>query len=57
MPEDPIGLAARLLAFGLVIGAAALTPAPVRAAGLEEEAAERDLGPEPEVAPAPAVGG
>ena len=35
MPSDPAGLVARLLAFALVIGAAALTPAPVRAAHLE----------------------
>jgi hypothetical protein len=35
MPSDPAGLAARLLAFALVIGAAALTPAPVRAARVE----------------------
>jgi hypothetical protein len=30
MPSDGVGLAARLLAFGLVVGAAALTPPPVR---------------------------
>src|SRR5918998_117530 len=32
LPEDPLGLAVRLLAFALVIVAAALTPAPVRVA-------------------------
>jgi len=37
LPEDPLALSARLLAFALVIGAAALTPAPLRAAGIEEE--------------------
>jgi hypothetical protein len=35
MPDDTLGVAVRLLAFGLVIGAAALTPAPVRAAAPE----------------------
>lgn len=35
LPEEPLGLAVRLLAFALVISAAALTPAPVRAAGVE----------------------
>ena len=29
MPDDPLGLGVRLLAFGLVIGAAALTPQPL----------------------------
>jgi hypothetical protein len=57
MPEDPLGLAARLLAFGLVIGAAALTPAPVRAAGIEAgPASAAGLPREPEVASAPAGG-
>jgi hypothetical protein len=32
MPDDSIGVAVRVLAFALVICAAALTPAPVRAA-------------------------
>lgn len=32
MPSDAVGVAIRLLAFGLVVGAAALTPPPVRAA-------------------------
>ena len=32
LPEDPLGFSLRILAFGLVIFAAALTPAPVRAA-------------------------
>ena len=41
MPESPLGFAIRILAFALVIFAAALTPAPVRAA-------EAELGPEPE---------
>jgi hypothetical protein len=31
MPDDPLGVVVRLLAFALVIAAAALTPAPVRA--------------------------
>lgn len=46
MPEDPLGLAVRLLAFALVICAAALTPPPLEAepeagaeAGLVEEPA------------------
>ena len=33
VPEDPLGLTVRILAFVLVIGAAALTPAPVAVAG------------------------
>ena len=36
MPDDPVGVIVRILAFVLVIGAAALTPAPVKAAHLEE---------------------
>ncbi len=36
MPEDTLGLAVRILAFALVIGAAALTPPPL---ALEEELA------------------
>ena len=32
MPSDPLGFTVRILAFALVIGAAALTPAPVAAA-------------------------
>ena len=32
MPDDTLGVVVRVLAFALVIGAAALTPAPVRAA-------------------------
>jgi hypothetical protein len=32
MPDDALGVAARVLAFALVIGAAALTPPPIRAA-------------------------
>lgn len=35
MPEDSLGLTVRILAFALVIGAAAFTPAPVRAAEAE----------------------
>jgi hypothetical protein len=35
LPSDSLGLTVRLLAFALVVGAAALTPAPVRAAGVE----------------------
>lgn len=35
LPQDPLGLAMRVAAFVLVIAAAALTPAPVRAAGFE----------------------
>jgi hypothetical protein len=35
LPGDTVGLIVRLLAFALVICAAALTPAPVRAAGVE----------------------
>jgi hypothetical protein len=35
LPDDTLGLVLRLLAFALVISAAALTPAPVRAAGVE----------------------
>ncbi|MDQ3587279.1 MAG: hypothetical protein M3375_02865, partial [Actinomycetota bacterium] len=34
LPDEPLGLAARLAAFALVITAAALTPPPVRAAEL-----------------------
>jgi hypothetical protein len=39
LPSDSLGLIARMLAFALVVGAAALTPAPIRAAGMEPEAA------------------
>ena len=35
LPDEPLALTVRLLAFTLVIFAAALTPAPVRAAGVE----------------------
>ncbi len=35
VPEDPLGLTVRIAAFALVIVAAALTPAPVRAARVE----------------------
>ena len=44
LPDDPFGLALRILAFALVIVAAALTPPPIRAAGL------RDPPPEPQPA-------
>ena len=40
-PEDPLGAIARIAAFALVIVAAALTPAPVAAAHLEEPEASR----------------
>jgi hypothetical protein len=39
MPDDPVGLAVRVLAFALVITAAALTPAPIHAAEAEPEPA------------------
>ena len=42
MPDDPLGVAVRVLAFALVIAAASLTPPPVRAAEQIE----------PEIAPA-----
>ena len=35
LPDDTLGLVVRMLAFALVIAAAALTPAPVRAAGVD----------------------
>jgi hypothetical protein len=38
MPDEPLGVAVRLLAFALVIAAAALTPPPIRAAGADEPA-------------------
>jgi hypothetical protein len=38
MPEDPIGLVVRLMAFALVVAAAALTPPPIPAAHAEEPA-------------------
>ena len=38
LPDDPLGLTVRMLAFAMVIAAAALTPAPTRAAGVEEPA-------------------
>ncbi len=37
LPDDSLGLVARLAAFALVIAAAALTPAPVRAVEIEDE--------------------
>ena len=36
LPDDPLGLAVRMLAFALVILAAALTPPPIRAAGASD---------------------
>lgn len=48
MPSTTLGVVVRILAFVLVIGAAALTPAPVRAAEIEEE-----IGVEAELEPAP----
>ena len=45
LPDDPLGLAVRLLAFALVIVAAALTPPPIRAA-----AVATDAPPEPQPA-------
>jgi multidrug transporter EmrE-like cation transporter len=45
LPDDTLGLALRLLAFALVIVAAALTPPPVGAAG-----APGDAPPEPQPA-------
>jgi hypothetical protein len=39
MPDDPLGVAVRVLAFGLVIAAAALTPPPIRAAEAVDEPA------------------
>jgi hypothetical protein len=47
MPSTPLGVASRVLAFVLVVGAAALTPAPMRAAEIEEE-----LGVEGQLEPA-----
>ena len=47
MPSTPLGVASRILAFALVISAAALTPAPMRAAEIEEE-----LGVEQQLEPA-----
>jgi hypothetical protein len=49
MPSDTVGLIARLLAFALVVSAAALTPVPARAAGIEE--GEPPPASEPEAAP------
>ena len=37
VPDDPLGLVVRIAAFALVILAAAFTPPPIRAAGLEGE--------------------
>ena len=35
LPDTSLGVVIRLIAFGLVVSAAALTPAPTRAADLE----------------------
>ena len=48
LPDTTLGIVARFAAFALVIGAAALTPAPVRAAE------ELDIDPEAEANPQPA---
>jgi len=37
VPDDPLGLVVRIAAFALVIFAAAFTPPPIRAAGLDPE--------------------
>ena len=39
LPDDALGVAVRMLAFALVISAAALTPAPIAAAEAEAEPA------------------
>jgi drug/metabolite transporter (DMT)-like permease len=39
LPDNPLGVAVRVLAFALVIVASALTPGPIRAARVEAEAA------------------
>jgi hypothetical protein len=58
MPDDTLGLIVRLLAFALVIGAAALTPPPVppevQAAATAADAS--GLGPDPAATPASASG-
>jgi len=46
LPDSTLGLIARLLAFALVITAAALTPAPMAAAG-KPEAEGHEIDPEP----------
>ena len=46
LPDDPAGVAVRLLAFAMVIAAAALTPPPIRAAAVATDA------PPPEPQPA-----
>lgn len=38
LPDDPLGLGLRLLAFALVIVAAAMTPPAIRAAGAAPQA-------------------
>ena len=42
MPDEPLALSVRLLAFVLVIGAAALTPPPIRAIEGEDEGEDRE---------------
>jgi drug/metabolite transporter (DMT)-like permease len=47
LPDEPLALAVRILAFVLVIGAAALTPPPIRAVeGEEGEPVPRSVSPE-----------
>lgn len=53
LPSDPLGLTVRILAFLLVISAAALTPAPVQAAGADEQP---EAQPPVDPRPAPAAG-
>jgi hypothetical protein len=53
LPSDPLGLTVRILAFLLVISAAALTPAPVGAAGVDEHPEAK---PPVDPQPAPAAG-
>jgi drug/metabolite transporter (DMT)-like permease len=46
MPDEPLALAVRVLAFLLVIGAAALTPPPIRAVEGEDDGEDREpVGP------------
>jgi hypothetical protein len=59
--NDPLGsstlmIALRIAAFALVVIAAALIPAPVRAAGHRREDSSRQPGSAPETAPAVSAG-
>lgn len=47
LPDSTLGLAARVLAFALVITAAALTPAPMAGAGKRSESEGAEIDPEP----------